>query len=157
LTQPAGVVANITQKALTITASNVNSVYGSTTGLGSNGFSQTGLLSGDAISAVTLLYSGSAAIPATVNAGTYNGVINASAATGTGLANYAISYVAGNLIVGKATLTATPVAQSAVYNGSTLNATTYSANGANYAITGYKNSDSISNVSLSFTGLLHRF
>ena len=106
LTQPTGVIANITQKALTITASNVNSVYGATTGLGSSGFTSNGLLSGDSISAVTLLYSGSAAIPASVNAGTYNAVINAGAATGTGLANYAISYVAGNLIVGKATLTA---------------------------------------------------
>jgi len=154
LTQPTGVVANITQKALTITASNVTSVYGSTAGLGSSAFTSNGLLTGDSISAVALLYSGSAAIPTTVNAGTYNGVINASAAIGTGLANYAISYVAGNLSVGQATLTATPVTQSAVYNGNTLNGTTYSASAANYSITGYKNSDSGSNVTLSFTGSL---
>ena len=82
LTQPTGVTANITTKALTITASNVSGTYGSATGLGNSGFTQSGLLSGDSISAVTLLYSGSTSVPATVNAGSYSGIIAASAATG---------------------------------------------------------------------------
>jgi mucin-19 len=90
----------------------------------------------------------------TVNAGTYNSSIIASAATGTGLSNYAITYVAGNLTVTPATLTVTPISQSVVYNGNTLNATTYSANAANYAVTGYKNADSASNTTLAFTGSL---
>ena len=154
LTQPTGVTANITAKALTITASNVTGVYGSATGLGTSGFTQSGLLSGDSISAVTLLYSGSTSVPGTVNAGSYSGVVAVSAATGSGLSNYAITYVAGNLTVGQATLTLNPNAQSAVYNGNTLNATTFSANASNYTATGYKNSDSAVNVPLSFTGSL---
>jgi autotransporter-associated beta strand protein len=154
LTQPEGVNANITTKALTITAGNVSSVYGSTTSLGNTAFTQSGLIAGDAISAVTLLYSGSNAVASTVNTATYNGSIIPSAATGTGLSNYAITYVAGNLTVTPATLTLTPIAQSVVYNGNTLNATTYSASAANYVVSGYQNTDSASNVALSFTGSL---
>jgi hypothetical protein len=135
LTQPTGITANITAKALTITASNVSSVYGSTTSLGTSAFTQSGLITGDAITAVTLLHSGSSAVAATVNAGTYNSSIIASAATGSGLSNYAITYVAGNLTVNQATLTVTPISQSVVYNGNALNATTYSASAANYAVT----------------------
>ena len=141
LTQPNGVTANITSKSLTITASNVSSDYGSTTSLGTSAFTQSGLITGDTINAVTLLYGGSSAVAATANAGTYNASIIASAATGTGLSNYSISYVAGNLIVTPATLTVAPIAQSAIYNGNALNATTYSANAANYAVTGYKNTE----------------
>jgi autotransporter-associated beta strand protein len=154
LTQPSGVTADITAKALTITANDVSSVYGSTTNLGTSGFTQSGLISGDSINAVTLLYSGSSAVAATVNADTYSSAITASAATGSGLSNYAISYVAGDLSVDKATLTAAPIAKSVVYNGNTLNAGTFSASASNYTVIGYKNADSASDVSLSFTGSL---
>ena len=154
LTQPTGVSANITAKPLTITASNVSSTYGSTTSLGTSAFTQTGLITGDAINTVTLQYSGSSAVAATVNAATYNSAIVASAASGAGLSNYAISYVAGQLTVTPATLTLAPIARSAVYNGNALNAATYSASAANYAVTGYKNADSASNVTLTLTGSL---
>ncbi|WP_216246992.1 YDG domain-containing protein, partial [Polynucleobacter sp. AP-Capit-er-40B-B4] len=154
LTQPSGVTASITPKALTITASNVSSIYGSTTSLGNSGFTQSGLLSGDSIAAVTLLHNGSSAVSATVNAGTYSAAIIPSAATGNGLSNYTISYVGGDLTVGQATLTLTPINQSAAYNGNTLNAATYSAVAANYMVSGYQNTDSASNVTFSFTGSL---
>ena len=154
LTQPTGVAANITAKSLTITANDVSSTYGNTTSLGSSAFTQSGLLTGDAITAVTLQYSGSNAVAATVNAATYANSVIASAATGSGLSNYAISYEAGDLVVSPATLTLTPVAKSAVYSGATLNAATYSANAANYLVAGYKNTDSASNTTLSFTGAL---
>jgi hypothetical protein len=154
LNQPTGVSANITAKALTITADNVSSIYGNTTNLGTTAFTQTGLLSGAAITSVTLQYSGSNAVAATINAGSYANSIIASAATGSGLSNYAISYIAGNLTVTPATLTITPTAKTAVYNGSSLNATTYSANAANYTVSGYKNTDSATNTPLAFTGAL---
>jgi mucin-19 len=154
LTQPSGITANITAKALTITAGNVSSIYGSTTSLGTSAFTQSGLITGDTIAAATLLYSGSSAVASTVDAGTYNNSIIASAATGTGLTNYAITYVAGNLTVTPATLTVTPISRSVVYNGNALNASTYSANAANYAVLGYKNADSASNTTLAFTGSL---
>jgi mucin-19 len=64
LIQPTGVTANITTKALTITASNVSSIYGSTTSLGTSAFTQSGLITGDSITAVNLLYSGSSAVAA---------------------------------------------------------------------------------------------
>ncbi|MBV5279771.1 MAG: hypothetical protein J0651_00365, partial [Actinobacteria bacterium] len=125
LTQPTGVTANITTKALTITADNVsNIIYGSTTSLGTSAFTQSGLITGDTIAAVTLLY------------------------------NYAISYVAGNLTVTPATLTVAPIAKSVVYNGNALTAATYSTNAANYTVTGYKNADLASDVTLAFTGSL---
>ncbi|OJI04080.1 YDG domain-containing protein, partial [Polynucleobacter sp. MWH-Adler-W8] len=154
LTQPSGITANISTKALTITAANVSSTYGTTTALGTSAFTQSGLVTGDAINAVTLQYGGSNAVGASVNAGTYTGGIVASSATGSGLSNYVISYVAGNLTVGQATITLAPTTQSAVYNGNAVNATTFSATAANYTVTGYLNTDSASNVPLSFTGSL---
>jgi autotransporter-associated beta strand protein len=154
LTQPTGISANITAKALTITADNVSSIYGNTTNLGTTAFTQTGLLSGASISSVTLQYNGSNAVAATTNTGSYTNSIIASAVTGSGLSNYAISYVAGNLSVTPATLTITPTAKSTVYNGSSLNATAYSANTANYTVSGYKNTDSATNTPLAFAGAL---
>ena len=154
LTQPTGITGNITAKSLTITANDVSSTYGNAVSLGNTGFTQTGLLTGDAINTVSLLYNGTNAVPATLNAGSYSGAIVASAATGNGLSNYAITYQAGNLAVGQATLTLTPSNKSVVYNGNTLNASTFSSTAANYAVSGYQNTDSASNVTLSFTGSL---
>jgi mucin-19 len=154
LTQPTGITANITTKALTITATNVTSVYGSTTNLGNSAFTQSGLISGDAVNAVTIQHDGSNAIAATVNANTYSDAIIASSASGSGLSNYEITYVPGSLIVTPANLTITPIAKSAVYNGNALNTTTYSASAANYLVSGYLNTDSASNTPLDFTGSL---
>ena len=87
--------------ALTITANNATKVYGqlTLTFLGTE-FTTAGLLTGNTVTGVTLA---SAGATATAAVGSYP--ITASAAVGTGLTNYTITYVPGTMTVGKATLT----------------------------------------------------
>ena len=142
----------VATKALTITASTQNSTYGSAYALGTSAFTTSGLVNADAVSSTTLLYSGNAIVAPTVSAATYTGGIIASAASGTGLSNYNISYVAGNLVIGKATITLAPTGATTTYNASTLSNSTYSQNTANYSITGYKNTDVAADVAINLTG-----
>jgi hypothetical protein len=92
----------VSAKALTITATNQAKAYGSTLDLGTTAFTATGLLSGDTITGVTLTSAGAAAGAAV---GDYT--IVPSAATGSGLSGYTITYANGTLGVTKATLTVT--------------------------------------------------
>jgi filamentous hemagglutinin family protein len=82
----------ITPAALTITANDAQKDEGDTLLL--NGFSVAGLVAGDSVSGVSLTSAGTVANAAP---GTY--VITASNAAGTGLSNYAITYVNGQLTV----------------------------------------------------------
>ncbi len=148
------VAGNLTvaTKALTVTASAQNSEYGTAYSLGTSAFTTSGLVNSDSVSSVTLLYSSSATVAPTVNAATYSGGITPSAATSTGLSNYSITYVAGNLVVAKATITLTPNGSVATYDGTTLSNSTYSQSTANYTATGHKNSDVAADVVISLTG-----
>jgi len=101
LTQPSGLIANITVKSLTITANNVTKVFGAalTGGSGSTAFSSSGLVGSETIGSVTIAYgSGASSGDAT---GTYSGQVTASSATGGtfNAGNYSISYLAGDIIV----------------------------------------------------------
>ncbi|MBU3594824.1 filamentous hemagglutinin N-terminal domain-containing protein [Polynucleobacter sp. 86C-FISCH] len=142
----------VATKALTITASAQNSTYGSAYALGTSAFTTSGLVNSDSVTSAILLYSGNATVSPTVNAATYSAGIIPSAASGVGLSNYAISYVAGNLVVGKATLTLTPNAVSTIYNDTTLNNSTYSQLTSNYTSSGYKNTDVAANVPVTLSG-----
>ncbi len=86
--------SNVTPAALTITADNETKCFGATYNFTGNEFTSSGLLNSDAVGSVTLTSAGAAAAAA---AGTYP--IVASAATGTGLSNYTITYVNGTLTV----------------------------------------------------------
>ena len=88
----------ITPAGLTVTASSASKVYGQTLSFAGTEFTTGGLTNGDSVSSVTLASSG-ATNSATV--GSYP--IVASAVTGSGLANYTISYVSGALTVTAAT------------------------------------------------------
>lgn len=102
----------ITPRAIELTAANRNRTYGEALALGSTAFSITGgsLANGDGISGATLgSLNGYAADPSQA-AGSYLGEITLTNATGTGgfnSSNYAISYLAGDLTIDKATLTYT--------------------------------------------------
>jgi hypothetical protein len=87
---------------LTITANDQSKTYGATLPLSGSAFTTAGLLPGDSVSSVTLSSTGAAAT-ATVSGSPY--AIVPSAASGTGLAKYAITYVDGSLTVGKQALT----------------------------------------------------
>jgi uncharacterized repeat protein (TIGR02543 family) len=101
LTQPTGLTANITTKALTITANNVTKEIGTslTGGSSPTAFTSSGLVGGQTIGSVTIAYGTGAAT--TDGIGTYTGQVTASAATGGTFipGNYSITYIAGNIIV----------------------------------------------------------
>ncbi len=84
----------IAQKPLTITANSVSKCFGTTYTLGTTAFSTSGLISGDAVSSVTLTSAGAAS-----NASAGNASIVPSAAQGSGLSNYSITYNNGTLTV----------------------------------------------------------
>ena len=84
----------ITAAPLTITASNQSKLYGATLTLGTTAFTNTALVNGDSLTAVTLTSTGAASDAAV---GPYD--IVPSVAQGTGLSNYNIAYGNGTLTV----------------------------------------------------------
>ena len=129
--------------ALTITASNVSKTYGQAASL--SGFTTSGLLFADSVTGLSLSSLGAVN---TANVGSY--AINASGATGTGLSNYAISYVSGLLAVNPALLTITANDASKRY-GQQL-----SFAGTEFTTSGLLFSDVVSSVSLSSLGAPRR-
>ena len=125
------------QAALTITATNAAKTYGTAAIL--TQYTTSGLVNSDAVSAVTLASTGSAA---TAAVGTYP--ITAASATGTGLANYTITYTNGTLTVNPAALTITATNAAKAYGtAATL---------TQYTTSGLVNSDAVSAVALASTG-----
>jgi hypothetical protein len=106
LTQPT-FSANITARALTITANSVTKYYGValTGGAGSTAFTSSGLQNSETIGSVTIAYGTGSASDAAV--GTYASTVTPSAATGGTftVSNYSISYVAGSITVLEAPIT----------------------------------------------------
>jgi hypothetical protein len=122
--------------ALTVTAKDQGKTYGMTASLGTTAFTAAGLVNGDAVTGVTLTSTGAAA---TAGVGDYP--LAASAAVGSGLANYRIAYVNGGLDVKPAVLTAGLIGTV----GKDYDATT-AANRltpANYTLTGVVNGDAV--------------
>ncbi len=94
----------VSKKALTITANNQSKTYGTALTFVGTEFTTSGLVNSDAVTSVTLT-SGGAAATAGVAGSPYT--IVPSAAAGTGLTNYNITYLNGSFTVNKATLTIT--------------------------------------------------
>jgi hypothetical protein len=125
-----GANLTVTAAPLTVTASNQSRVYGPTSyALGSQttGFTTSGLVNSDSVSSVTLTGT-AAATNAATSVGTLSGAITVSGAAGTGLGNYAISYIAGSATITQAALTVTADAQSRAY-GVVNPALTYTTTG----------------------------
>ena len=87
--------------ALTVTASNQSKTYGQTLAFAGTEFSASGLWNQDTVTGASLSSTGAAA-GASVNGSPYNIVITNAA--GTGLTNYSIGYVNGQLTVSAAAL-----------------------------------------------------
>ena len=92
----------INKAALIITANNDSKIFGTLKTFSPTAFTETGLVSGDAITGVTETSTGA---PAAAAVATYP--IVPSAATGTGLANYNINYANGTLTVNTGATTTT--------------------------------------------------
>ena len=117
----------VNPKAIAITASNRTKIYGDVVTFAGTEFTipAGALINGDAVTSVTLTSTGSAAT-ATVAGSPYP--IVASAAVGTGLSNYTISYVNGSLTVTQKVLTVggTFTVNNKVYDGT--NSATFAVN-----------------------------
>ena len=115
----------VTPAALTVTANSFGKTYGTAYSFLGSEFTTAGLINSDTVTSVTLASPGAAAA-AGVAGSPY--AITASAAVGTGLSNYSISYVNGNMTVTPYLLTVTANAQSKVY-GAADPALTYTNGG----------------------------
>jgi hypothetical protein len=133
----------VSPAALTITADSTSKTYGQTDNFAGTEFTEQGLVNSDAVNTVTLTSAGAAAT-ATVGGGPYS--IVPSAAVGTGLANYTISYANGSLAVSAASLTITANSPSKTY-GQTLSFT-----GTEFTEQGLVNSDTVTSVTLTSAG-----
>jgi hypothetical protein len=98
LSQPSGLIANITKAALTITANNQSKCIGSTFNFTGTEFTTvpSSLYGTDAITGLSITSSGSVS-SATVAGSPYSIIPNS--ATGTGLGNYTITYTNGAMTV----------------------------------------------------------
>jgi hypothetical protein len=129
--------------ALTITASNQAKTYGQTASLGTTAFTTSTLFNSDSVTGVTLASSGAPA-NATVAGSPY--AISASNAVGSGLSNYTISYVSGQLTVNPAALTITASNQEKTYGQVASLGTTAFSTSALF------NNDSVTGVTLASSG-----
>ena len=112
----AGIGLAVNLRGLDITADNRTKTYGATVTFGGAEFT-TGagqLVNGNTVTSVTLTSTGAAAT-ATVTAPGPNYPIVPTAAIGTGLTNYAVNYVNGNLHINPASLTIMASTQSKIF------------------------------------------
>jgi filamentous hemagglutinin family protein len=126
---------NVTPATLTVVANDASSVYGQTPKTA--GFTTSGLVNGDAVSAVDLTTGATAAS----SIGDY--AIRAGGATGTGLGNYDITYQSGTLTIDPAALTVTALNQNSTYGQNPALGT------AAFTADGLVNGDTISGVRLT--------
>jgi hypothetical protein len=138
-----GANLTITPKALTVTANNRTKIYGATVTFAGTEFAAGGLVNGDTVTGVTLTSAGAAA-GATVAGSPY--AIMASAAAGTGLGNYTISYVDGALTLSPKALTVTANNRTKIYGATVTFA------GTEFAAGGLVNGDTVTSVTLTSAG-----
>ena len=135
----------VNQKALTITSDAQSTTYGTALSLGTSGFTSSGLVNSDSITSVTLKQATNTTVPATQSAGTYSGStdgILASAAQGTGLSNYSITYAPVTLTINQKALTITANNGSKTYGGTN----TYGSGSTAFTSSGLVNSETISSI-----------
>ena len=107
-----GAELTINPMALTVTANDEGKTYGDAFSFAGTEFKTTGLVDGDSVSSITL---SSVGADKTAAVGAYD--ITASAAVGTGLGNYTISYEQGTLEVQPRTVTGGFTAADKDYDG----------------------------------------
>lgn len=128
---------------LTIAATNSSKNYGSLKTFTGSEFTATGLLNSDSVSSVSL---SSAGAPVTANVSGSPYAITPSAAIGSGLNNYIITYNDGQLTV-------LPIGLTITANNASKNYGTFkSFTGSEFTTSGLLNSDSVSSVTLNSSG-----
>jgi hypothetical protein len=104
----------VNTKALDITANNRIKTYGTAVTFAGTEFSASGLVNSDTVTSVTLTSTGA---PASAGVAGSPYTITPSAAVGTGLGNYTISYHVGQLTVTKANATFAVTPYNVAYDG----------------------------------------
>jgi MBG domain (YGX type) len=143
----------LSQRQLDITANNRTKTYGATVTFAGTEFS-TGagqLVNGNTVTSVTLTSAGAAAT-ATVTAPGPNYPIAPTAAVGTGLGNYSVSYHDGNLHIDPAALTITATNRSKVFGATYTPDTTIPPASVDFNVTGLVNSDTVTSITLTCAG-----
>jgi len=128
---------------LTITANSTSKIYGTGVNFAGTEFSTSALVAGGSVTKVTLNSTGASGA-ATVAGSPYP--IVPSAAVGTGLTHYVITYVNGSLTVNPEPLTITANSLSKNYGD------TVSFAGTEFTAPGLVNSDTVTSVTLNSTG-----
>ncbi len=141
----------INAASLTITATDKTKTYGDAVSFDettpSSDFSVVGLVNSDTVASITLTSAGAAAT-ATVAGSPYD--IIPSAAVGTGLANYDISYVNGSLTVEARDLTITATNKTKTYGDTVVfDQTTPSGD---FSVVGLVNADTVDSITLTSAG-----
>lgn len=131
----------VSQKALTITADNQGKIYGTTFTFTGTEFTTTGLIFADTVTSVTLTSAG--AID-TAAVGTYP--IVPGNASGSGLGNYAITYVNGTMTVAANALTIFANNQTKTYGD------VFTFAGTEFTVVGLQPGDSVTSVTLTSAG-----
>jgi uncharacterized membrane protein YqaE (UPF0057 family) len=144
----------VNQATLTITADSLRTkTYGTTyapdTTPPSVDFSISGLVNTDSVTSIVLTSNGYAA-GATFTAPGPDYAVVPNGALGTGLGNYNIGYVNGNLHVNQATLTIAATNRSKIFGATYTPDTTPPS--PDLSITGLVNSDTVTNVTLTCPG-----
>jgi YDG domain/MBG domain (YGX type) len=144
---------HINQATLTITASNVSKTYGVTytpdTTPPSTDLSVSGLVNSDTVTSITLASDGYAA-SATFTSPGPDYTVTPSAAVGTGLGNYMVGYVNGNLHINQATLTITATNRTKVFGATYTPDTTPPS--VDITVSGVVNSDTVTSITLTCAG-----
>ena len=112
---PVNASLTVDPAVLTITAQNATKSYGRSATFAGTEFTTNGLLNSDHVTSVTLTSPG--ALPTAAVSGSPYAIVP-SAALGSGLENYIITYKNGNLTVGKASASVSPSATSKNYGTS---------------------------------------
>ncbi|MFH0876881.1 MAG: MBG domain-containing protein [Candidatus Omnitrophota bacterium] len=133
----------VTPRALDITANDQTKTYGNLFTFAGTEFTTSGLKNADTVTGVTLNSTGAAAT-ASVAGSAYS--IVPSAAVGSGLGNYTITYNNGTLTINPASLTITADDDGKVYGD------TYAFAGTEFTVNGLKNADSVTSVTLNSAG-----
>ena len=131
----------IDPKALTITAYSRSKLYGDTVTFYGTEFVVIGLDAGDSVTRVTLISTGA---PGPIEVGDYP--IVPSAAVGTGLTKYAITYVNGTLKVQTKALTIAANSRSKIYGEMVI------FGGTEFTSNGLLNGDTVTRVTLTSVG-----
>jgi len=134
---------NVKKAAVTITTNSINKTYGDSMSFAGTEFTADGLVPGDTVTSVSLTSAG-AVSSATVAGSPYS--IVPSAAAGTGLVNYNVTYVNGSLTVNQKALSITANDLSKAYGDTVTFA------GTEFAADGLANGDTVTGVVLGSAG-----